>query len=60
VNESLYNVLFPQAYDDEHITHYTYKELVDKFVSKRGYKLETAKYILKGELILGWRKPPQR
>jgi SAM-dependent methyltransferase len=58
VIEWLYKVLLPQAYADEHITHYTYKELVDQFVSKRGYKLETAKYILKGELILGLRKPP--
>jgi SAM-dependent methyltransferase len=57
VIEWLYKVLLPQAYADEHITHYTYKELVDEFVSKRGYKLETAKYILKGELILGLRKP---
>jgi SAM-dependent methyltransferase len=56
VIEWLYKVLLPQAYADEHITHYTYDELVDDFVSKRGYKLEVAKYILKGELILGLRK----
>ena len=57
VIEWLYKVLLPQAYADEHITHYTYQELVNEFVSKRGYKLEAVKYILKGELILAIRKP---
>jgi ubiquinone/menaquinone biosynthesis C-methylase UbiE len=55
--EWLYKILLPQAYADEHITHYTYQELVDEFVSNRGYKLEAVKYILQGELILGLRKP---
>jgi dolichol-phosphate mannosyltransferase len=55
--EWLYKILLPQAYADEHITHYTYHELVDEFVAKRNYKLETVRYILKGELILGLRKP---
>lgn len=57
VIEWLYKVLLPQAYADEHITHYTYNELMDGFVSGRGYSLETARYILQGELILGLRKP---
>jgi dolichol-phosphate mannosyltransferase len=57
VIEWLYKILLPQAYADEHITHYTYRELTDEFVSKRGYKLEAARYILQGELILGLRKP---
>ena len=56
VIEWLYKVLLPQAYADEHITHYTYRELVDEFVTKRGYELESASYILRGELILGLRK----
>lgn len=60
VIEWLYKVLLPQAYADEHITHYTYHELVNEFVSKRGYTLETTNYILKGELILGLRKPIAR
>jgi dolichol-phosphate mannosyltransferase len=54
--EWLYKVLLPQAYADEHITHYTYRELHDELVTKRGYKLETTHYILQGELILGLRK----
>jgi len=56
VIEWLYKILLPQAYADEHITHYTYKELHDEFVIKRGYELEITKYILQGELILGFRK----
>ncbi len=58
VIEWLYKVLLPQAYADEHITHYTYAELIDEFVGKRGYVLEAVRYILQGELILGLRKPP--
>ena len=57
VIEWLYKILLPQAYADEHITHYTFQELFDEFVTKRGYRLETTKYILQGELILGLRKP---
>jgi SAM-dependent methyltransferase len=57
VIEWLYKILLPQAYADEHITHYTYRELIDELVAKRGYKLEAASYILRGELILGLRKP---
>jgi dolichol-phosphate mannosyltransferase len=57
VIEWLYKILLPQAYADEHITHYTYQELYDEFVTKRGYTLEATHYILQGELILGLRKP---
>jgi ubiquinone/menaquinone biosynthesis C-methylase UbiE len=57
VIEWLYKVLLPQAYADEHITHYTFQELYGQLVTKRGYKLETTRYILQGELILGLRKP---
>ena len=57
VIEWLYKVLLPQAYADEHITHYTRQELIQEFVLERGYKLESVKYILKGELILALRKP---
>jgi len=55
--EWLYKILLPQAYADEHITHYTFHELQEELVTKRGYTLETTKYILEGELILGLRKP---
>lgn len=56
VIEWLYKVLLPQAYADEHITHYTFQELYDEMVTKRGYILESTRYILQGELILGLRK----
>jgi hypothetical protein len=57
VIEWLYKVLLPQAYADEHITHYTYDELYFEFMTKRKYKLEAVRYILQGELILSMRKP---
>lgn len=57
VIEWLYKVILPQAYADEHITHYTYQELIAEFVGKRGYQLVSTHYILQGELILGLRKP---
>ncbi|HEY6075107.1 MAG TPA: methyltransferase domain-containing protein, partial [Anaerolineales bacterium] len=57
VIEWLYQILLPQAYADEHITHYTYSELIGEFVEKRGYRLEAVQYILQGELILALRKP---
>jgi dolichol-phosphate mannosyltransferase len=55
--EWLYGLLLPQAYADEHITHYTRSELIDEFVGRRGYQLEMVRYILQGEMILGLRKP---
>lgn len=58
VIEWLYGILLPQAYADEHITHYTYRQLIHEFVGNRGYRLEVVRYVLQGELILGMRKPP--
>jgi len=55
--EWLYGKILPQAYADEHITHYSYQELIQEFVKKRGYSLAVHKYILQGELILGLQKP---
>ena len=55
--EKLYKLILPQAYADEHITHYTYQEIIYEFVEKRGYKMKDRRYILKGELILSLRKP---
>jgi dolichol-phosphate mannosyltransferase len=57
VIEWLYKLLLPQAYADEHITHYTQAELLTEFVTRRGYTLEAIHYILQGELILALRKP---
>jgi len=57
--EKLYKLVLPQAYADEHISHYTYQEIIYEFVLKRGYRLEDRRYILQGELILSLRKPQQ-
>jgi dolichol-phosphate mannosyltransferase len=57
--EKLYKLILPQAYADEHVTHYTYRKLIDEFIIKRGYSIETSHYILSGELIIGFRKPRQ-
>ena len=55
--EWLYKAILPNAYGDEHITHYTRAELLEEFVAQRGYQLEDTRYILQGELILALRKP---
>lgn len=53
--EKLYGLLAPGAYADEHISHYTRRELIGIF-ENRGLRLEETKYILRGELILAFRK----
>lgn len=54
--EWLYGKLLPQAYADEHITHYTFEQLLHEFVEERGYSLQDTRYIMQGELILALRK----
>jgi dolichol-phosphate mannosyltransferase len=54
--EKLYGKVAPGAYADEHIAHYTRKELVEELGS-RGFRLEATRYILRGELIMAFRKP---
>jgi 2-polyprenyl-3-methyl-5-hydroxy-6-metoxy-1,4-benzoquinol methylase len=58
VTERLYGFFAPGAYADEHIAHYTRGELIDRFTSQ-GFTLEDTRYILRGELILAFRKPPR-
>jgi SAM-dependent methyltransferase/uncharacterized protein YbaR (Trm112 family) len=55
VTEKLYGWFAPGAYADEHISHYTRQELIDRFTA-RGYTHEATRYILNGELILAFRK----
>lgn len=57
VTERLYGFFAPGGYADEHIAHYTKDELVSRF-GALGYSLEAVRYILRGELILAFRKPP--
>ena len=53
--EWLYARLAPGGYADEHIAHYTRQELLDYFES-RGFAHEATRYILRGELIMAFRK----
>lgn len=54
--EKMYGVAAPGGYADEHISHYTRKGLLADF-ARRGYRHEATRYILRGELILAFRKP---
>ena len=55
--EAVYRAILPSAYADEHIAHYGKKELIDLF-SRRGFKLEGTRYILRSELVLALRREP--
>jgi SAM-dependent methyltransferase len=55
--ENVYKFVLPQGYEDEHITHYSFAELVAEFVHRRNYALESVRYILGAELTLALRKP---
>jgi SAM-dependent methyltransferase len=54
--EKAYGIAAPGGYADEHISHYTRRGLLDEF-ARRGYTHEATRYILRGELILAFRKP---
>jgi SAM-dependent methyltransferase len=54
--EKAYGFFKPGGYADEHIAHYTFKGLNEYFAA-RGYVHEATRYILRGELILAFRKP---
>ncbi|HXW07464.1 MAG TPA: methyltransferase domain-containing protein [Vicinamibacterales bacterium] len=54
--EKAYALAAPGGYADEHISHYTRKGLLELF-ARRGYVHEATRYILRGELILAFRKP---
>jgi dolichol-phosphate mannosyltransferase len=53
--ERLYGMV-PGGYADEHIAHYSYEEL-EAIFRARGFSLEESRYILRGELIMAFRKP---
>jgi SAM-dependent methyltransferase len=55
VTEKLYGFFAPGAYADEHIAHYTRAELIARFEAL-GFTHEATRYILRGELILAFRK----
>ena len=49
--ERLYHLFAPNAYADEHVTHYTFDTLT-KAIQRRGYGQMEHAYILRGELII--------
>ncbi len=55
VTEKLYGLAAPGGYADEHISHYNRDELL-KWFSARGFTHEATRYILRGELIMAFRK----
>lgn len=55
VLEKLYGVAAPGGYADEHIAHYRHDELI-RLLQERGFTPEANRYILRGELILAFRK----
>ena len=54
--EKAYGFFKPGGYADEHIAHYTCAGLVQLF-TRLGFTHEATRYILRGELILAFRKP---
>jgi dolichol-phosphate mannosyltransferase len=54
--ERAYGLAAPGGYADEHIAHYTNDELMNIFTTRR-FTFEAARYILRGELIMAFRKP---
>jgi SAM-dependent methyltransferase len=54
--EKAYGIAAPGGYADEHISHYTRRGLLETF-ERKGYGHEATRYILRGELILAFRKP---
>jgi len=59
VTEKAYGLAAPGGYADEHIAHYSRQELIARFTAL-GYTHEATRYILRGELILAFRKPGRR
>lgn len=55
VLEWAYGKAAPNAYADEHITHYTHASLVAE-MERRGMRHEETRYVGRGEMILAFRK----
>jgi dolichol-phosphate mannosyltransferase len=55
LTERLYGFFKPGGYADEHIAHYTREELT-RLLAERGFALDETRYIMRGELILAFRK----
>ena len=53
--EPAYRFLLPGGYADEHITHYTREKLIE-IITRHGFAVEEAAYIVRSELIMRCRK----
>ncbi|MGI9254543.1 MAG: class I SAM-dependent methyltransferase, partial [Thermomicrobiales bacterium] len=53
--EWAYGKVAPNAYADEHITHYTHDEL-RAILTGKGLEYEETRYVGRGEMILAFRK----
>jgi SAM-dependent methyltransferase len=53
--ERLYKVFAPDAYGDEHITHYTRSDLI-RVLERLGFRLERTAYVFGSEMILSLTK----
>ena len=51
ITEYLYKTVLPNAYGDEHVTHYTRQSLID-MLANHGFRTLRYRYILGGELII--------
>jgi dolichol-phosphate mannosyltransferase len=56
VMEKAYRMAAPGGYADEHIARYTFDELKNR-MAREGLVLEAFRYILRGELIMAFRRP---
>ena len=54
--ERLYGLFKPTGYAQEHITHYTTAELVQR-LTRLGLTIERVQYICRGEIVIKARKP---
>jgi ubiquinone/menaquinone biosynthesis C-methylase UbiE len=55
VTEKAYGMAAPGGYADEHIAHYSQAELTRHF-EQLGFRVEAVRYILRGELIMAFRR----
>jgi ubiquinone/menaquinone biosynthesis C-methylase UbiE len=51
MTEWLYKVLLPNAYGDDHITHYT-RESLERELADTGFDVVRVRYVFRGELIV--------
>ena len=58
VIERIYGLVLPNAYKDEHITHYDSRQL-KRLLAEKGFLIEKCAYVFGSELIIRARKGPR-